>query len=141
MKTDYGLRALVELAGVWGRGLLQSAEIASRQSIPEPYLDQLLNTLRKAGIVHSTRGPAGGHSLARAPESITVTQVILALEGTVAPIACLDAPDGCDRSVFCCQREMWEAVQAASRAVTDGMTVAELAVRFASANRRAMYHI
>jgi len=56
-KGDYGVRALVELAHHYGQGPVQSAEIAARQEVPEPYLDQLLTTLRRAGFIRSVRGP------------------------------------------------------------------------------------
>ena len=59
MKGDYGVRALVELAHRYGEGQVQSAAIANAQSIPEPYLDQLLTTLRRAGFIRSVRGPQG----------------------------------------------------------------------------------
>ena len=67
MKGDYGVRALVELAHHYGEGPVQSAAIASRQAIPEPYLDQLLTSLRRAGFIRSVRGPQGGHALIRDP--------------------------------------------------------------------------
>ena len=81
MKTEYGVRAIVELAANAGRGALQSGEIARRQVIPGPFLDQVLMTLRRAGLVHSTRGPHGGHVLARSPEDIRLDEVIACLEG------------------------------------------------------------
>src|SRR6202165_5582266 len=81
MKTEYGVRAIVELAANAGRGGLQSGEIARRQVIPGPFLDQVLMTLRRAGLVHSTRGPHGGHVLARSPEEIRLDEVIACLEG------------------------------------------------------------
>ena len=70
MKGDYGVRALVELAHHYGEGQVQSAAIAARQSIPEPYLDQLLTTLRRAGFIRSVRGPQGGHALIRDPHDL-----------------------------------------------------------------------
>jgi Rrf2 family protein len=79
MKTEYGVRAILELAA--GRGTLQSAEIARRQRIPGPFLDQVLMTLRRAGLVNSTRGPHGGHALARPPDEIRLDEVIACLEG------------------------------------------------------------
>jgi len=81
MKTEYGVRAIVELAANAGRGALQSSEIARRQVIPGPFLDQVLMTLRRAGLVRSTRGPHGGHVLARSPEDIRLDEVIACLEG------------------------------------------------------------
>jgi Rrf2 family transcriptional regulator, cysteine metabolism repressor len=81
MKTEYGVRAILELAGHAGRGALQSSEIARRQSIPGPFLDQVLMTLRRAGLVNSTRGPHGGHQLARRPDEIQLDEVIACLEG------------------------------------------------------------
>src|SRR2546423_15139520 len=76
MKTEYGVRAIVELAANAGRGALQSGEIARRQVIPGPFLDQVLMTLRRAGLVHSTRGPHGGHGRAPRPEDRRVDAVI-----------------------------------------------------------------
>src|SRR2546430_15547079 len=81
MKPEYGVRAIVELAANAGRGALQSGEIARRQVIPGPFLDQVLMTLSRAGLVHSTRGPHGGHVLARSPQDIRLDEVIACLEG------------------------------------------------------------
>lgn len=81
MKTEYGVRAILELAAHAERGSLQSAEIARRQRIPGPFLDQVLMTLRRAGLVNSMRGPHGGHRLARLPDEIRLDEVIACLEG------------------------------------------------------------
>jgi Rrf2 family transcriptional regulator, cysteine metabolism repressor len=81
MKTEYGVRAVVELAANAGRGALQSGEIARRQRIPGPFLDQVLMTLRRAGLIDSVRGPHGGHRLARHPHEIRLDEVIACLEG------------------------------------------------------------
>jgi Rrf2 family protein len=80
MKAEYGVRALLELAGSPDEAL-QSAEIARRQRIPGPFLDQVLMTLRRAGLVRSVRGPHGGHQLSRAAGEITLEEVITCLEG------------------------------------------------------------
>ncbi|MFQ6539220.1 MULTISPECIES: RrF2 family transcriptional regulator [Aphanothece] len=81
-KTEYGLVALIELAGVHGSGgLLQTAEICRRHGIPERYLEQMLTSLRKAGILRSVRGPRGGFQLNRAPDTISVAEVIACLDG------------------------------------------------------------
>jgi Rrf2 family cysteine metabolism transcriptional repressor len=80
-KGDYGLRALFDLAQHYGEGPIQSDSIASRQGIPVNYLNQLLITMRRAGLVESLRGPQGGHRLARSPESISLFEVLTVLEG------------------------------------------------------------
>jgi Rrf2 family protein len=80
-KSEYGVRALFELAQCYGQPPVQSAEIAERQNIPEAYLNQLLITLRKAGLIRSLRGPQGGHQLARPPAQITLAEVVDVLEG------------------------------------------------------------
>jgi Rrf2 family protein len=128
-KGDYGVRALIELAHHFGQGPLQSAEIAARQGIPEPYLDQLLTTLRRAGFIRSVRGPQGGHALVREPENLKLSEVIAVLEGSLSPIACLDEPDGCSKPGFCPQREVWEAVRDATRKVLDDTSIGDLAAR------------
>lgn len=125
-KGDYGIRALVELAHRYGEGPVQSAEIARRQCIPEPYLDQLLTTLRRAGLIRSVRGPQGGHALLRTPAEICLVDVIEALEGSLSPISCLD--DGsCTKPGVCAQREVWEQVRRATYDILAGVSIADLA--------------
>ncbi|MFV9504636.1 MAG: RrF2 family transcriptional regulator [Oscillochloridaceae bacterium umkhey_bin13] len=84
-KGDYGLRALFDLAQRFGQGPVQSDEIAKRQGIPVNYLNQLLITMRRAGLIESLRGPQGGHLLARPPEQITLLEALIALEGPLLP--------------------------------------------------------
>ena len=81
-KTDYGLVALLELASTYASGqVLQVAEIAQRQQIPDRYLEQMLTSLRRAGILRSIRGPRGGYQLSRAPSDVKVSEVVACLEG------------------------------------------------------------
>ena len=129
MKGDYGVRALIELAHRYGEGPVQSATIASRQQIPEPYLDQLLTSLRRAGFIRSVRGPQGGHALLVDPYEIRLSGAVLALEGSLAPINCLEDPLGCPKSANCCLRGVWERVHSAILNVLDNVTIGELAER------------
>lgn len=76
---------MLELAKQHGQGPVQSHEIATAQDIPEPYLNQLLTQLRKAGLITSRRGPGGGHMLARPANEITIAELITALEGSLWP--------------------------------------------------------
>lgn len=81
-KTDYGLVALIELGSAYpSGGVMQVAEIAARQSIPDRYLEQMLTTLRRGGILRSTRGPKGGYQLMRSPSEVLVADVVNCLEG------------------------------------------------------------
>ena len=81
-KTEYGLISLLELATIYLQGsVLQVAEIASRQNIPDRYLEQMLTSLRRAQILRSIRGPRGGYQLAMSPSQIKVVDVVRCLEG------------------------------------------------------------
>src|SRR3712207_5716605 len=80
-RADYGVRALFDLAQRHGQGPTQSRDIAARRDIPEAYLHQVLGALNRAGLVRSTRGPAGGHELARQPGDISLWDVLLILDG------------------------------------------------------------
>jgi len=80
-RTDYGVRALFELALHYGEGPIQSREIAARQEVPEAYLHQVLSALSRGGLVRSTRGPSGGHSLALEPSDITLYDAMEVLDG------------------------------------------------------------
>ena len=129
-KGDYGIRALIELTHHFGEARpTQSGEIAARQGVPEAYLEQLLTTLRRAGFIRSVRGPQGGHALVRNPQELRVSEVILALEGSISPIDCLDESSVCSKSGGCAQREMWQAVRDAVVNILDSTTIADLAAK------------
>jgi len=141
MKGDYGVRALIELALRYGEGPIQSSVIAARQAIPEPYLDQLLTSLRRAGLIRSVRGPQGGHSLVRPPHEVHLSEVLIALEGSLAPISCLDDPAGCTRPVGCSLRDVWEQVHAATIGILEAITIGDLADKERAGANAARYAI
>ena len=78
-RTVYGLKAVLVLAGRYGEGSLSVSQIAKKQGISVPYLEQILNALKKKGLVKSVRGPQGGYILARTPAEITLKQLFEAL--------------------------------------------------------------
>ena len=80
-RTEYGLRAMVYLAGREERRPVPLAEIAASEAIPGPFLERILARLREAGLVKATRGASGGYALARPPERVAVYDVVTALEG------------------------------------------------------------
>ncbi|MCK2214136.1 Rrf2 family transcriptional regulator [Actinomadura sp. ATCC 31491] len=79
-RTDYALRAVSELAAA-PPGPVPAERIAAAQNIPRRFLDNILLQLRRAGLIHSLRGPEGGYWLARPPEEITLADVVLVVEG------------------------------------------------------------
>ncbi|THJ22107.1 MAG: Rrf2 family transcriptional regulator [Nitrospira sp. CG24E] len=88
-KSEYGLRALLELTLFHGKATLQRHHIAERQHIPVEFLEQILLALKRAGLVTSRRGMNGGYALLKPPGEITLGQVIRILDGPLAPIGCV----------------------------------------------------
>jgi Rrf2 family cysteine metabolism transcriptional repressor len=88
-KSEYALRALIELTTHYKRALVQRNEIARRQQIPLEFLEQILLALKNAGLLASRRGVNGGYSLIKPPDDITLGQVIRILDGPLAPIGCV----------------------------------------------------
>lgn len=140
-KGEYAIRAVLDLALHHGGGLIPIQEIAARQRIPQRYLEQVLLALKRAGLLTSKRGAAGGYHLARAPEEITVGEILRAVEGASAPFEALGPEragrDGHDLI------ELWDAIAEAVSGVVDRLTFGELAARVRDRMRvaRPMYHI
>lgn len=141
-KGEYGLRALLDLAQRYGQTPVTSADIAARQRIPEAYLNQLLITLRKAGLVRSVRGPQGGHALARDPARITLAEAVVVLEGSFSPAEGLDGGPAPDEPLEAdILREVWRQVEAAIGQVLESTTLDDLCQRKLARERRIMYYI
>ena len=128
-KGRYGTRALLELALQNGNTPVPLRDIADRQQISLSYLEHLISPLVAGGIVHSTKGPGGGISLTRKPSDITLSEVIQLLEGSIAPVDCVDNPDICDRSSSCVTRDIWGEVKKAMDNVLDSATLQDLMER------------
>ncbi len=127
-RGEYGLRALIDLAAHWGQGPVPSAAIAERQSIPPNYLNQLLISLRDAELIHSARGPGGGHTLARPPEQITLRMALDVLEGRPAAGSCPTGwhREGCEREADCQFRGVWEEIRVTTEHILDTRTLRDL---------------
>jgi Rrf2 family cysteine metabolism transcriptional repressor len=131
-KGEYGVRLMVQLGRRHGSGPSSLAEIATEEDLPRPYLEQLVMSLRDAGLVVSTRGSHGGYELARPPEEIQMITVLRALEGPIAPMICAtDASEAaheptCDRTSRCTVNFLWIRIRDAISSTLDGMTLADL---------------
>jgi Rrf2 family protein len=129
-KGEYGVRLMVQLGRYVGTGPVSLAEIAAEEDLPRAYLEQLVVSLREAGLVTSTRGAHGGYELARPPETISMAEVLRALEGPIAPMMCAtDDPEHanlCDRSARCTVNVLWVRVRDAVTGALDSMTLADL---------------
>jgi Rrf2 family protein len=88
-KSEYGLRALLELTLAYGTTTLQRQDIATRQHIPLEFLEQILLALKRAGLLSSRRGAKGGYTLIKQPKDISLGHVIRILDGPLAPISCV----------------------------------------------------
>ncbi|MSQ26013.1 MAG: Rrf2 family transcriptional regulator [Dehalococcoidia bacterium] len=129
IKVDYGVRALLDLAEHAQEPAVRSADISLRQHIPQSFLDRLLLTLAKDGLVRSVRGPLGGHALARDPAQVTLGMVMRSLGGNETIVGCLEAPESCNHLAGCGQREIWSEVEDAVQRILDGTSIADLLVR------------
>ena len=124
-KSDYAVRALLELAQA-GDGPVKGERLAQAQAIPLKFLENILIDLRHAGIVRSQRGAEGGYWLARGPDSISVGEVIRAVDGPLASVRG-EAPENLDYDGAAENLQMvWIAVRASLGSVVDELTLADV---------------
>ena len=129
-KGRYGLLAMIDIAAHQARGSVSLRSVAERNNLSENYLEQLLSILRKAGLVRSIRGAQGGYVLARSPDSISMGDILRALEGPLSPVDCLSAAEDsgavppCDS---CVTRPVWEKMYNSLNDILDGTKLGDLA--------------
>jgi len=129
-KEQYGLRAMVELARRYGDGPVSLSDVARVHGISQGYLEHVAAALRQAGLLISRRGAAGGYSLARRPDAITVGDVIRVLEGEIVPMTCVTDKYTCDTLCAhegqCATRDVWLTVRMQLEKTLDNTTLADL---------------
>lgn len=128
-KGRYGTRLLLDLALHIDEERVLLKDIAQRQDISLLYLERLVSPLVAAGIVRTTRGPRGGVSLAKSPEQIKLSEVINLLEGSTAPVECINDPMVCDRSGICATRDIWDELKKKTDSVLESITIKDLVER------------
>jgi Rrf2 family iron-sulfur cluster assembly transcriptional regulator len=125
-RSRYSTRIILELARHAGEQPIQVSELSRRQNIPVKYLEQLIRTMKEAGIVKSTRGSKGGHQINCPPEEISVGRIVRLFEGQTDLVECVSLPDACDMADECLVRRVWIDATAALYEKLDKVTIADL---------------
>mgnify|MGYP005915680239 FL=1 len=126
-KGRYALRVMLELSDHGRDEYVPLSVIAKKQEISEKYLESILVVLSKAGAIDALRGKGGGYRLNRDPKDYTIGGILRLVEGSLAPVACLDCkPNGCARTVECRTLPLWEKLYALIENYLDGVTLADL---------------
>ena len=128
-KSRYGTRMILDMAQHYNEGPIQLGDIAKRQEISLKYLEQIIRPLKKANYVKSFRGPKGGHMLNKAPDKITVGEIVALLEGGPNLIHCAKNPESCSRADTCLTRLVWIEASKTIFVKLGGITFADLVDR------------
>lgn len=125
-RCEYGLRAMVYLAGRDNERPVPLPEIAAGEGIPAPFLERILARLRESGLVKATRGVSGGYQLARDPGAIAVGDVVTALEGPLSLVGCVPDDGACERAESCASRVVWRRLDSAISGALNSITLEDL---------------
>lgn len=125
-KVDYAVRASIELAAAYDSGYAKADAIAVAQQIPAPFLVSILNQLRLSGVVISRRGADGGYRLSVPPTSLSIADVIRAVDGPLANIAGVQPEDVEYPGNASALRDTWVALRVAIRTVLEAVTLADV---------------
>jgi FeS assembly SUF system regulator len=125
--TDYGIVLLARFAAAPRDAQLSARELAESTALPLPAASKMLKQLASAGLLESLRGAKGGYRLVRAPEAITVAEIVHALEGPIALMACTAGPGHCEQEARCTVQEPWHRINRAVHEALARVTLADLA--------------
>ncbi len=139
-KGRYAARAMLDLAQHFGEGPILVKDISRREEFSDRYLEQILIPLKVAGLVRVVRGARGGFSLARPPSEIKLLEIIQIVEGSTAPVDCVDDARVCSRSDLCVTREVWAEMKVAIDTVLESITLQDLLERQKGKKHWAMVH-
>jgi Rrf2 family protein len=137
----YGVRLMIDLALHNGNGPVMLKDISRRQGISQKYLWNLINPLKSAGLVKSTRGAHGGFTLARDPAGISVTDILQVLEGSLCLVDCVENPSACEKSTNCVARDIWCLASGNLRQTLASVTLAHLMEKQRGKRAPAEYEI
>ncbi len=136
-RSRYGLKAVVDLAVCYGEGPVSLPYLAAQQGISEAYLEQLLRSLRKSGVVDTVRGAQGGYTLSRPPEEVSVRDVLCILEGSMSLTDCVGTEThDCESACICSARPLFLKLQARIDEVLKSTTIRDLSEDYIQQKRR-----
>lgn len=126
-KGRYALRVMVDLAEHWSGNYIPLKEVAARQEISEKYLESIVKVLVRNSFLEGIRGKGGGYRLTKSPDQITVGSILRLMEGSLAPVACLEQEAvECPRVSICKTVTMWQNLNKMVNDYFDGITIADL---------------
>jgi len=128
-RSRYGARLMLDLACNYGKGPVLLRSISKRLDISLGYLEHLMPPLKTAGLLTSMRGVHGGYVLSKSPDKITLKDVIIAMEGTLSPTKCLDAPSTCSRVDHCVTRDIWNELKSNISNTLESITLEDMVSR------------
>jgi Rrf2 family protein len=142
-KGRYGTRAMLDVALHTDEGLVHLKHVAERQKISKKYLEHLVARLEADGLLRTVRGAGGGVALARPPSEVTILDILHTLEGSLAPVECVDRPEVCSRSVNCGARDLWTELGGVMTGFLRAVTLEDLCERQRNKDEPAAlaYHI
>lgn len=126
-KARYAVRAMVELAIIYDGEPVKLKTIAEKQDLSIKYLEQVMNPLRVSGFVSTQKGSRGGYRLIKSPDQVTLYELIYSVEGSLAPVECVDNPKICDRVDSCVTRDVWGRMHQVVLRELQSVTLADLA--------------
>ena len=132
-KGRYALRLAVCIAQAGPEAKVSLREVAEREELSLKYLEQIARPMVSAGLLASVRGKGGGYRLTREPDQYTIGEVLRLTEGSLAPVACLEAnAESCPRMFECRTVSLWRGLDEVVNEYLDGITVADLIAPYQS---------
>jgi len=132
-RSEYGLRALVDLVRHEGQGPIPLTTLAARNRLPVKFLEQIMATLKHAGVVRTTLGTHGGYAIAAQAPGVSIGRIVRLLDGALAPMGCVSLryyePCSCPDEATCPLRDAMIDVRDAMLEILDGESLAQLAAR------------
>lgn len=126
-KGRYALRMMIDIAEHNTEDWISVKDISERQGISMKYLEQIVINLSKSGLLNSSRGPQGGYMLAKTPEKYTIGQILRIMEGSLAPVACLESEvNQCERQSICPTIAFWKGLDKVINNYVDSVTLQDL---------------